>query len=314
MYEITLREGKSLTKNEYEQIKNIWQDTFGDSDEYLDMFFRISLPHVNVITITDQGKIIGMLFSFPLTTSSGSVCNYLYAGAIIPSRRSEGIFSAVMEYTTTLCSNNYFYSLPELIDWYSSLGFSNIYNCLELTLSASICGATNCNAVDFNTSDCSATDCSVNDFRITDSNATKYNTVDNIIIEKCDFNMDRFIQLRASYMSTVNYEYVVFPEWYLNIVKIDKDICDDIMDLLSDGTEYYYVVGNYQDDELVIKETNIPINKFNLFYSSLRSIYGVEIIKIKLPITDQISAKGSKIIYAGQGLIPGNVWAPFSLG
>lgn len=278
MYDINIREGKSLTKNECEQIMSIWLESLGDTKDYLDMFLSVILQHIEVLTITDMNKIIGIAFSFPLTTGSGCICNYLYAGAITPSRRSEGIFRAAIDFITHIYSNNYIFAIPELIDWYSSHGYSNIYKCLEVTLDATACSIDN-----------------------------------NINLETCDFSMDKFISLRSLYLSTLDCKYIVYPEWFLNILKADKDYCHDVMDLLSDGGEYYYVVGSYKDDELIVEETNIPLHKLTLFYSSLCYIYGVKIIKIKLPLTNQVSVKESRIIYAGQGIMPGNIWAPFPL-
>ncbi len=281
MYELILRSGDSLTAAETNQLKCIWMECFGDSKDYLDMFFDVFIPHIEVVLGIEDGVIIATSYMLPLHTSSGRKCAYLYAGGVAKDYRGRHLFRPMVEYHTGSFGNDPYYivGVPHLIEWYKSTYFPVIYTCRELTLSVQTSKALSCQSV----------------------------------LTRCCYTLDKLKELREAYLKNVNYEYICYPDWFYHLMRTEKEYCEDVMDILSDATSEYYVIGRYKEGILYIDETSLPAYRLKSLSQALCSFYRVDCIKIKLPLSDNESDKESSIIYAGQGSSSGNLWAPFTL-
>lgn len=281
MYELSLCKGDSLTATEIEQLKSVWIECFEDPEEYLDVFFTTFLPHIEVAVGRVDGKIAVASYMLPLSTSTGAKCCYLYAGGVAKEHRGQHLFKSIVDYHTGLLKDcpYYIFGVSHLIDWYKSTFFPTVYTCKELRLDNLSCPP----------------------------------QCEGFSLQKREFNYVTFKKLRAAFLESINYEYICYPDWFYQLVEINATYFDNIMDIISDGNDDYYIVGQYDKDILYIEETNITSDRLSTLCSELIKLYNVSSIKIKLPVSDKISNTESSVIYAGQGSSFENLWAPFAL-
>lgn len=268
--------GKDLNIVQIEQLKEVWMECFHDTKEYLDMFLGTLLAHAELFYAKDSEKIIATAYALPLNKSDSKCCYYIYACAVLPDYRGKHIFHEICEnIKASIKSPIYVYSIPKLKEWYASFIFPTYYTCNELVFSK-----------------------------------TKSNHP--LTLSDVAFDVDKFNELRQTFIASLTSEYIIYPDWFIKLLKLDKTYCQNVFDLLSDETDEFYLIGAYDDDILLIEETNIPSDKLWQYASALFLKYNVTTIKIKLPISDE-SDIGSTLVYAGQGTFSGNLWAPFML-
>lgn len=85
----------SLTQRERE-CRDLWQRTFGDSREFVDMFFTDVYRPENLFCRKEQGRVVSMAYVVELQTDYGPT-GYLYAVATDADFRMRGLSSAVVE-------------------------------------------------------------------------------------------------------------------------------------------------------------------------------------------------------------------------
>lgn len=79
-------------------LRNLWKEAFGDSDAYLDAFFRIAFSPDRCRCITEDGQVASALYWFDCQCDGKSIA-YLYAVATAQSHRHKGYAAALLEDT-----------------------------------------------------------------------------------------------------------------------------------------------------------------------------------------------------------------------
>lgn len=78
------------------QLRDLWKEAFGDTDDFLDAFFSWGFDPRHCRCITEDGKVRSALYWFE-TSRGDTRYAYLYAVATAASRRGQGLFSALLE-------------------------------------------------------------------------------------------------------------------------------------------------------------------------------------------------------------------------
>ena len=80
------------------KLRQLWKDTFGDSDAFLDMFFETAFSLERCVCVTSYTYLVASLYWFDCEFSGQKIA-YIYAVATANEYRGQGICHALMEYT-----------------------------------------------------------------------------------------------------------------------------------------------------------------------------------------------------------------------
>ncbi len=83
---------------QYDQLMALWQEAFGDSEEFVDGFFCTGFAPARCRCVTENGNVVGALYWFD-STYAGQRFAYVYAVAVKKTHRGKGICTALMEDT-----------------------------------------------------------------------------------------------------------------------------------------------------------------------------------------------------------------------
>lgn len=133
----------SCGKPEYvPQLKALWHKVFGDSEEYLDAFFKTFYRPENTLVFTEGSRAVSALYMVPyaaLTEEGEKPVSYLYALSTEPSYRGKGIMSKLIERSLEI-SRERGYSMSVLIpseislfDYYRRFGFDKCFDRVTVT-------------------------------------------------------------------------------------------------------------------------------------------------------------------------------------
>lgn len=81
--------------SQYDQLTQLWQEAFHDSEEFIDGFFCTGFSPARCRCVEEEGKIIGALYWFD-THYENQRFAYIYAVAVAQSHRGRGICKALM--------------------------------------------------------------------------------------------------------------------------------------------------------------------------------------------------------------------------
>ena len=125
------------------ELKNIWKQCFGDSDEYIDFFFENRFSDIRTIVLTKDSVPVGSAYLMPVSAieyGSPKKGYYVYAVGILEDHRGKGLFKKIHEYICEyirkynmfliLCPAN-----EKLCNYYKSLGYIENVFVSEITLS-----------------------------------------------------------------------------------------------------------------------------------------------------------------------------------
>ena len=88
-------------KSREAELIEIWKQSFGDSEEYIRMFFAWNLAKTMVIVYEVDGKAVSVAYLLPVTYERAGQkavpCWYLYAAATLPQYRGRGYFGEIMK-------------------------------------------------------------------------------------------------------------------------------------------------------------------------------------------------------------------------
>lgn len=84
-------------KNEYiPQLRHLWTEAFGDTEEYLDTFFSTAFSPDRCLCAASNGEVAGAVYYFSCACRGKKVA-YVYALATAQSHRGQGIAHRLME-------------------------------------------------------------------------------------------------------------------------------------------------------------------------------------------------------------------------
>lgn len=85
-------------------LKRLWMDVFGDTSEYLDLFFSTGYAPENCLLIEDEGDITAALYWLDMDYVSGKLA-YIYAVATDPAFRGQGLCRRLLTRTHEILAN-----------------------------------------------------------------------------------------------------------------------------------------------------------------------------------------------------------------
>lgn len=80
---------------QYEQLMQLWQEAFGDTEEFVDGFFCTAFSPARCRCVTIDGKVVAALYWMDVTYE-GQRFAYLYAVAVAEKHRGKGLCAALM--------------------------------------------------------------------------------------------------------------------------------------------------------------------------------------------------------------------------
>ena len=84
------------------QLKRLWKICFGDSDGYIDNFFKNAYVPEHTMIYVKNGQAAGAAYLFPCEIK-GRRASYLYAGGVFPEFRRQGIYEEMMHEWSRWC-------------------------------------------------------------------------------------------------------------------------------------------------------------------------------------------------------------------
>lgn len=133
-------------QEQIEQLKALWQEAFGDSEEFLSHFYTHGFASDRCRCLTDGNQILAALYWFDCRLDDRPFA-YLYAIATAKSRRGQGFCRMLVENTLNLLKNlGYAGAIlvpaeEDLFPMYEKMGFAQRINITEFSCSASTPGA-----------------------------------------------------------------------------------------------------------------------------------------------------------------------------
>ena len=131
---------KIISNDDFNALKAVWKQGFGDDDEFIDYFFsHYDNDATRVFHRNDNGKIVAQLhaFIFEDNTCNNKGC-YIYGVTTQPEYRGKGIAATMIKSTlNTLKAKGVAYAVliaekPQLQAWYETLGFIKMPHTIEV--------------------------------------------------------------------------------------------------------------------------------------------------------------------------------------
>lgn len=129
---------KTADESMIPRLKELWHICFGDSKEYIDMFFKYAFNASKTMVYTVNNNIAGACYLFPCSIS-GRRASYLYAGGVFPEYRRRGIYEEMMHSWSKWCHKNN--CIPflkpaddKLWNYYKKIGFSEFMGANKLII------------------------------------------------------------------------------------------------------------------------------------------------------------------------------------
>lgn len=89
-------------ENRKAELVEIWQRSFGDSEEYIRMFLEWNFQKCRIVIYELAGKAVSVAYLLPIVyTAPGKAdkpCLYLYAAATLPEHRGHGYFGEILKF------------------------------------------------------------------------------------------------------------------------------------------------------------------------------------------------------------------------
>lgn len=123
------------------ELRQLWKQVFGDSDDFLDSFFRTAFSPNRCRCILMEDKIAAVLYWMDCTLGDQKLA-YLYAVATHPDHRGKGLCRQLMENTQTLLRRQGYAGVilvPQdngLRQMYSKMGYVNAGSLAEFSCTA----------------------------------------------------------------------------------------------------------------------------------------------------------------------------------
>ena len=123
--------------SDYDELKSLWKNIFGDSDEVTDFFFRHTVKPENIFVYRKDDKIVASFYLIDSQLVSGNKnipVKYLYAAATLPMYREQGIMSSMISEVSQILKSEGVYAVAlypandSLYDFYNKLGFKAQFN------------------------------------------------------------------------------------------------------------------------------------------------------------------------------------------
>lgn len=130
----------SYEKNNLEDVRRMWEETFNDPEDFVDYYFDNIWKKNKVLSAYLGDELIGMVHLNPYQVSyMGEICNsyYVVGVAVSPDMRGRGVMKMMMKKVMNDIGDEcpFIFLMPKKQEYYNSLGFRQIYNTRVLDLS-----------------------------------------------------------------------------------------------------------------------------------------------------------------------------------
>lgn len=122
------------TKKDIEKLRDMWDDIFGDPDEFADYYFRDVCAGNKILTAyNNDDEPVGMVHLNTYKTmvyGKETECVYIVGVCVKPEYRNQGIMRSMLgkvKNDVSLRGNGFFYLMPKMKEYYTGLGFKSIY-------------------------------------------------------------------------------------------------------------------------------------------------------------------------------------------
>lgn len=112
-----------------EELIQIWQQSFGDSPEYIRRFLRDHVSCMKVVICEAEGRAVSAAYLLPVWYVKDrdciERCYYLYAAATLPAYRGQGCFARILQFVNKSITEPVILvpASDELIGYYQGQGF-----------------------------------------------------------------------------------------------------------------------------------------------------------------------------------------------
>ena len=247
-------------KSEYvEELKLLWQDTFGDSRRFINSFFANVYNEENTLVAVEDGHAVASLYMIPYKMLIGDNAEnivYLYALATDPSYRARGIMSSLIQKSFDISSErNYSLSVliparESLVEFYRKFGYEYCFNKVMITKSFAYIKKQSTNH---------------KPIKLTKANAKQiWNIYKNSI-----FTSEGSIILSEAQNT-------------FYIEEFEKEGGEAVV--FCDGEKDYYALLMQAGNEIIIYESNIDASVINQFYATLIEKYHFQSVSFYQPI------------------------------
>ncbi|HZK21908.1 MAG TPA: GNAT family N-acetyltransferase [Oscillospiraceae bacterium] len=251
----------TYSKKEFiKELKTLWHETFGDSEQYLNAFFESVYKGENTLVYIKDKRVVSALYIIPYTMlykGREIKVAYLYALATNPAYRGRGIMGELIERSFEICKSRG-YSLITLIPsehslfgYYERFGFKAIFSRTVIT----------------------------KDINEAENIALNHSPIK---LKKCDadmiFNAYRQSEFYKSGCVRINKEQNFF---YVNeLIRESGTAAVFDMNGKNDG----YILFSTDEEKLVIYESNVNESFLGALYAALAKDYTFKLIEHIQPI------------------------------
>ena len=115
--------------NQIRGLRKLWQEAFGDGEEYLDLFFETGYAPTRCRCVTEGGQVAAMLYWLDMFCE-GQKFAYIYAVTTAKTHRGRGLCRMLMEDTHKVLRSRGYYgavlspSDAGLVKMYGGMGYS----------------------------------------------------------------------------------------------------------------------------------------------------------------------------------------------
>lgn len=135
------------SKNDFKEIINLWNISFGDSAATIERFLHTLFTDKNCLVFREDSSIISMLFLLEaevVSNSSTHSAYYVYAACTAPESRGRGVMSQLLKRAIGISAEqniDFLCLVPadkHLFEYYARFGFKKIFKRKEFTLNRNI--------------------------------------------------------------------------------------------------------------------------------------------------------------------------------
>ena len=137
-----------------EKVKELWRICFDDSEEFIDLYFRLRYTNKDNITIQSGDEIISALQMFPYAmTYCGSQINtsYISGACTHPDYRGKGVMRELLSQAFTqmtrkgIALSTLIPAEPWLFDYYKKMGYAPVFTNTHISISSEDILPASCN-------------------------------------------------------------------------------------------------------------------------------------------------------------------------
>lgn len=123
----------SYEKNNLQEIRALWEESFHDPEMFTDYYFENIYTSNRVLSAYHKGELIGMVHLNPYKISFQDkeyLCNYIVGVAVREDMQGKGIMKRMLNKVIedTRAESPFTFLMPKKQEYYNSMGFQMVYN------------------------------------------------------------------------------------------------------------------------------------------------------------------------------------------